>query len=190
MNTLSFAVRRHEPVLVAPARPTPRGTKRLSDIDCTEWPPCYVPAVFIYRGGGGGQAARSDPVAVIRRALSEALVHYYPLAGRIREVVVGERGLVVDCTGDGVLFAEAAGLRLPFPCNMDQLQLGVDRGRRTPRRPLFMIQVMFWETFLVSVKSSSPSGEDEDDDEVAVPVALPRPAMDRFVEEMNKLLKA
>lgn len=147
MTTLSFAVRRREPVLVAPARPTPRGAKRLSDIDGRESPQSYMPAIFIYRGGDG-QPARGDPVVIIRQALSEALVHYYPLAGRIREVV-GGRGLVVDCTGDGVMFAEAeanvrleeleaAGLRLPFPCNMDQLQLDVDGALDCP---LFMIQV-------------------------------------------------
>uniref|UniRef100_A0A0D9V0P0 Uncharacterized protein n=1 Tax=Leersia perrieri TaxID=77586 RepID=A0A0D9V0P0_9ORYZ len=37
--------------------------------------------------------------------MSQALVHYYPLAGRLREVE--GRKLVIDCNGDGVLFVEA-----------------------------------------------------------------------------------
>lgn len=62
-----------------------------------------MPGVFVYRGGPA--RGDDDPVDVIGRALSEALVHYYPLAGRFREVEGGK--LVVDCTGEGVLFAEA-----------------------------------------------------------------------------------
>jgi hypothetical protein len=40
-----------------------------------------------------------DPIKVLKHALSQTLVYYYPLAGRIRE---GARGkLMVDCTGEG-----------------------------------------------------------------------------------------
>ncbi|TVU17908.1 hypothetical protein EJB05_33969, partial [Eragrostis curvula] len=60
------------------AAPTPRDTKRLSDID--EVLRGHVPFVFLR----GVRAA--DPATVIRRALEEALVPYYPLAGRVREV--------------------------------------------------------------------------------------------------------
>jgi len=137
---LAFGVRRGEPVLVGPAAPTPRETKRLSDIDDQETLRWHVPFVFVYRGGRGevvraAEAGDRDPAAAIRRALSEALVPYYPLAGRLREVE--GRKLVVDCTGEGVVFMEAdcmaeleaAGLRPPFPC-MDQLL----RRRRLWRR--------------------------------------------------------
>ncbi|KAL6594682.1 hypothetical protein ACP70R_048420 [Stipagrostis hirtigluma subsp. patula] len=147
-TTLAFAVRRREPVLVGPAAPTPRETKRLSDIDDQEVLRAHVPFVFFYRGGAhaaGGQ----DPAAVIRRALGEALVPYYPLAGRLREVE--GRKLVVDCTGEGVMFVEAdadvrlaeleaAGLRAPFPC-MDQLLLDVDGAGGVLNSPLLLIQV-------------------------------------------------
>uniref|UniRef100_M8D3B7 3'-N-debenzoyl-2'-deoxytaxol N-benzoyltransferase n=1 Tax=Aegilops tauschii TaxID=37682 RepID=M8D3B7_AEGTA len=101
--TPTFAVRRREPVLVVPASPTPRETKRLSDIDSKESLRVLMPGVFVYRGGPA--RGDDDPVDVIGRALSEALVHYYPLAGRFREVEGGK--LVVECTGEGVLFAEA-----------------------------------------------------------------------------------
>lgn len=133
VSTLSFTVNRSEPLLVGPAKPMPGETKLLSDLDNTESPSSYMGAILVYRAG---QPERGDPVGVIRQALSEALVHYYPLAGRIREAPNGG-GLLVDCTGEGVLFAEAeadvrlaeleaAGLGLPFPCNMDELHLSMD----------------------------------------------------------------
>ncbi|CAN6345228.1 unnamed protein product [Urochloa humidicola] len=90
-----------------------------------------------------------DPVAVIRRALGEALVPYYPLAGRLRKVEA--RKLVVDCTGEGVMFVKAdadvrlaelevAGLTPPFPC-MDQLLFDVEGSSGILNCPLLLIQV-------------------------------------------------
>ncbi|CAN6336259.1 unnamed protein product [Urochloa humidicola] len=151
MTTPTFAVRRREPVLVGPSKPTPRETKRLSDIDDQETLRGQVPFVFFYRGG----VRDRDPAAVIRRALGEALVPYYPLAGRLREVE--ERKLVVDCTGEGVVFVEAdadvrlaeleaaaeaaaAGMAPPFPC-MDQLLSDVDGTGGVLGCPLLLIQV-------------------------------------------------
>ena len=104
MTTPAFAVRRRERVLVGPAAPTPHETKRLSDIDDQETLRGYVPSVYFYRRGACRAHAdddRNDPADVIRRALGEALVPYYPLAGRLREVE--GRKLVVDCTGEGVV---------------------------------------------------------------------------------------
>ncbi|KAL6865330.1 hypothetical protein ACP4OV_016481 [Aristida adscensionis] len=152
MQKLTFAVRRREPALVGPAAPTPRETKRLSDIDDQEVLRGHVPFIFFYRGraqlaGGGG--AGDDPAGAIRRALGEALVPYYPLAGRLREVE--GRKLVVDCTGEGVVFVEAdadvrlpeleaAGLRPPFPC-MDQLLFDVEGSNGVLGCPLLLVQV-------------------------------------------------
>uniref|UniRef100_A0A0D9WCK5 Uncharacterized protein n=1 Tax=Leersia perrieri TaxID=77586 RepID=A0A0D9WCK5_9ORYZ len=118
MAPLSFSVRRRDPELIVPAAPTPRETKRLSDLDDQDALRSLIPGVFVYRAGDGG-----DPVDVIRRAIAAVLVPYYPLAGRLREVE--DRKLVVDCTGEGVVFVEAdadvtaaeLGLRPPFPCS-------------------------------------------------------------------------
>ncbi|TKW24541.2 hypothetical protein SEVIR_3G057466v4 [Setaria viridis] len=145
----TFAVRRREPVLVGPAAPTPRETKRLSDLDDHETLRGQAPFLFFYRGGA--HAHDRDPAGVIRRALGEALVPYYPLAGRLREVEA--RKLVVDCTGEGVMFVEAdadvrladleaaaTGLTPPFPC-MDQLLFDVDGSSGVLGCPLLLIQV-------------------------------------------------
>jgi hypothetical protein len=48
---LAFAMRRGKPVLVGPAAPTPRETKRLSDIHDQETLRGHVPFLFVYRGG-------------------------------------------------------------------------------------------------------------------------------------------
>ncbi|CAN6201222.1 unnamed protein product [Urochloa humidicola] len=55
-------------------------------------------------------AAKSSPAAVVRGALVDALVHYYPFAGRIVEedVAGGGRRPAVLCSGEGVYFVEAA----------------------------------------------------------------------------------
>ena len=148
-TTPAFAVHRRKLVLVGPAGPTPRETKRLSDIDDQETLRGYLPFVYFYRSGAGAHAD-GDPADVIRRALGEALVPYYPLAGRLREVE--ERKLVVDCTGEGVAFVEAdadvslaeleaAGpLMSPFPW-IDQLLCDVDRSSSVLNSPLLLIQV-------------------------------------------------
>jgi hypothetical protein len=146
----TFAVRRQKPVLVGPAAPTPRETKSLSDIDDQDTLRGQVPFLFFYRRGAHDDD--SDPAGVIRRALGEALVPYYPLAGRLREVEA--RKLVVDCTGEGVMFVEAdadvrlaeleaaaaTGLTPPFPC-MDQLLFDVDGSSGVLGCPLLLIQV-------------------------------------------------
>ncbi|CAL4910414.1 unnamed protein product [Urochloa decumbens] len=152
MTTPAFAVRRREPVLIGPSKPTPRETKRLSDIDDQDTLRGQVPFVFFYRGGVHAHADDGrDPAGVIRRALGAALVPYYPLAGRLREVEA--RKLVVDCTGEGVMFVEAdadvrlaeleaaaGGLAPPFPC-MDQLLSDVDGSGGVLGCPLVLIQV-------------------------------------------------
>ncbi|TVU39814.1 hypothetical protein EJB05_13254, partial [Eragrostis curvula] len=48
------------------------------------------------------------PVEIIKRGLTKALVHYYPLAGRLATAADGSGDLCVHCNGDGVIFVEAS----------------------------------------------------------------------------------
>jgi hypothetical protein len=147
MATLAYEVRRRDPELIGPASETPRETKSMSDLDSMDVMRSQASTALFYRGGEGVDG--TDPAGVIRRALGEALVHYYPLAGRLREIE--GRKLVVDCTGEGVLFVEAdadvkladleaAGLRPPFPC-MDQLLFDVEGSSGILNSPLLLVQV-------------------------------------------------
>ncbi|GFZ08603.1 acetyl CoA:(Z)-3-hexen-1-ol acetyltransferase [Actinidia rufa] len=101
--SLVFTVRRKEPRLVLPSKSTPRELKQLSDIDDQEGLRFQVPVIMFYKRNLSMEG--EDPVKVIRKALAEALVFYYPFAGRLIEGP--NRKLVVDCTSEGVLFIEA-----------------------------------------------------------------------------------
>lgn len=98
-----FTVTRQEPRLVVPAESTPRKLKQLSDIDDQEGLRFQLPVIMFYRRNPLMEG--EDPVSVIREALAKALVFYYPFAGRLIEGP--NRKLLVDCTGEGVLFIEA-----------------------------------------------------------------------------------
>ncbi|XP_052163355.1 benzyl alcohol O-benzoyltransferase-like [Oryza glaberrima] len=147
-TTLAFTVKRSAPELVAPSRATPRELRPLSDIDDQDGLRFYRSGLHFFRGRGGGGA---DPAAVVRRGLADALVHYYPVAGRIREVEAPARKLVVDCTGDGVVFVEAdADVSLsdfgdvlcpPFPCYQELLCEPDGNCAAVVGRPLLFIQV-------------------------------------------------
>ncbi|CAA0813491.1 (Z)-3-hexen-1-ol acetyltransferase [Striga hermonthica] len=103
VKVLTFKVTRKNPELLRPAKPTPHEFKSLSDIDDQEGLRFHAPFMQFYRKSPSMEG--KDPVGFIRAAVSRALVYYYPLAGRLREVT--GRKLVVECTGEGVLFIEA-----------------------------------------------------------------------------------
>ncbi|KAI9084368.1 hypothetical protein K1719_033710 [Acacia pycnantha] len=102
-SALSFTVRRRQPELISPAKATPREVKLLSDIDDQEGLRFQIPVIQFYRYDASMRGR--DPVDVIRKALAETLVFYYPFAGRLREGP--NRKLMVDCNGDGVVFVRS-----------------------------------------------------------------------------------
>ncbi|KAL1346516.1 hypothetical protein HN51_020151 [Arachis hypogaea] len=145
-ESLVFTVRRGKEELVAPAKPTPREVKLLSDIDDQEGLRFQIPVIQFYRSDPSMEG--KDPALIIRKAVAEALVFYYPFAGRLREGPA--RKLMVDCTGEGVLFVEADAdvtlaqfgdaLQPPFPC-WEELLYDVPGSAQVLNTPLILIQV-------------------------------------------------
>ncbi|XP_057964391.1 methanol O-anthraniloyltransferase-like [Malania oleifera] len=142
-----FSVRRREAELVAPARPTPRELKLLSDIDDQEGLRMQIPVIMFYRNDPLLMEGR-DPAMVIREAVAAALVFYYPFAGRLVEGP--NRKLAVDCTGEGVVFTEAdadvtvedLGDAVAPPCpNLPELLFNVPGSDGILGCPLLLIQV-------------------------------------------------
>ncbi|KAM3682624.1 hypothetical protein ACB098_12G086800 [Castanea mollissima] len=145
-RSLVFTVRRCEPELVAPAKPTPHEFKQLSDLDDRDSLRFQVPNIQFYRYNPSMQGR--DPVKIIREALAQTLVFYYPFAGRLKEGPGGK--LVVECTGEGVMFTEADAdvsleqfgheIHPPFPC-IDELLYDVPGSGGMLDCPLLLIQV-------------------------------------------------
>lgn len=99
---MAITVRRS--TMVRPARETPRQRLWNSNLDLVV-PRFHTPSVYFYRRGGGGEVEGFFDGERMRRALAEALVPFYPMAGRLAR---DEDGRVeIDCNGEGVLFVEA-----------------------------------------------------------------------------------
>ncbi|CAI8583771.1 unnamed protein product [Vicia faba] len=145
-SPLLFTVRRFQPEMVRPAASTPREVKLLSDIDDQQGLRFNIPLIFVFHREPS--MAGKDPVEVLRNALSQTLVYYYPFAGRIIEGV--GRKLMVDCTGEGVKFVGAEAdvtldqfgdsLHPPFPC-FQELLYDVPGSELIIDRPIRLIQV-------------------------------------------------
>nr|ABK23866.1 unknown [Picea sitchensis] len=95
-----------ESVMVPPSRPSPKTSLYLSNLDDHLIVRCRFDTLLVYTNDSHNIYGTTNPVKVIRNALSLVLSHYYPLAGRIRRTQDG-RKLQVDCTGEGALFVEA-----------------------------------------------------------------------------------
>ncbi|GLJ11812.1 hypothetical protein SUGI_0177670 [Cryptomeria japonica] len=146
MAALKFKVRRQEAVLVAPSLPTPREILYLSNIDDQAGLRFHIPFVQFYKHNILKEY--QDPAKVIREALGKVLVHYYPFAGRLREAAAGK--LLVECTGEGVLFVEAdadvtlaefGNVQPPIP-GFDDLLHDILSPQTVINSPLLLIQVM------------------------------------------------
>ncbi|KAK1644661.1 hypothetical protein QYE76_062466 [Lolium multiflorum] len=144
----TFVAHRGNAELVVPARATAREARPLSDIDSSPGLRSYMTLIEFFGcrvpGGAPKQLASS-----LKAALAEALVYYYPVAGRLRELP-GRRKLVVDCTAEGAVFVEArADVRLedlgtplvpPFPC-VDELICDVGDVTTGIGKPLLYLQM-------------------------------------------------
>ncbi|KAG5255391.1 hypothetical protein OIU76_018951 [Salix suchowensis] len=165
-TSLAFTVRRREPELVAPAKATPHEFKPLSDIDRQLYLQFQSPHYNFYAHNPSMRG--TDPVMVIRKAISQALVYYYPYAGRIRQEP--ENKLVVDCTGEGVLFIEADAdvtleqfgdpIQPPFPC-ADELLYNVPGSEGIINTPLLIFQITRLECggFILGFRLNHPMSD-------------------------------
>ncbi|KAF5936462.1 hypothetical protein HYC85_027591 [Camellia sinensis] len=145
---LVFIVRRQDPKLVVPSKPTPHELKQLSDIDDQEGLRFQLPVIICYKNNPSMEG--KDPARVIREALAKALVFYYPFAGRLVEGP--NRELSVDCTAEGVLLIEAdanveldwhgdtVGQGCPY---LEELLYDVPGSDGIVGCPLLLIQVRF-----------------------------------------------
>ncbi|EPS60076.1 hypothetical protein M569_14728, partial [Genlisea aurea] len=105
-TVVDVTVDRKPPELVLPSRPTPAESMPLSALDERLRLRMKAPMIFFYRRNP--RMDGRDPAKVIREALAEALVYYYPFAGRLIEN--SDSKLAVDCSDSGsggVLFVEA-----------------------------------------------------------------------------------
>ncbi|KAK1653278.1 hypothetical protein QYE76_071083 [Lolium multiflorum] len=146
---VTFTARRSEPELVRPARPTPVETKALSDLDDQLPLRFYESIVGFFKSPPGENVKPGKVARGIKAAVAGALVYYYPMAGRLRKLPDGNR-LVVDCTGEGVVFVEATtDVRLadlgeplvpPYPCVEEFLGDAGDT-RDVVGKPLLFLQV-------------------------------------------------
>ncbi|KAL3573024.1 hypothetical protein D5086_026928 [Populus alba] len=97
-----LSIRKSELVLIEPETRTHSGFFFLSNLDKVITN--FVHIVYLYKAkkGGGGLNTLSD---IFKQSMAKILVHYYPLAGRLR---LGSDGKYnVECTNEGVLFVEA-----------------------------------------------------------------------------------
>lgn len=159
ITNLTFKVRRCEPELIVPSKPTPHEVKKLSDVDNQKGLRVQTCAVWFFKKSENPSMEGKDPVKVIRQALGEALVYYYPLAGRLKQDSNGK--LMVDCNAQGVCFIEAdADVKLqqlshttiqpPFPY-LQEVLYHVPGSHKDIDGPLWLIQVSILVLFLVSL---------------------------------------
>ncbi|KAL6900693.1 hypothetical protein ACP4OV_005369 [Aristida adscensionis] len=101
---MSISVTKSTPEVVCPSKPTPVGgfislssfDKSLAGFSVTSY------LVF--------EHPIDNPAKNIKRALAEALVHYYPIAGRLASSAAGDGNgdLSIACTNEGVQFVAAS----------------------------------------------------------------------------------
>ncbi|KAM3682626.1 hypothetical protein ACB098_12G087000 [Castanea mollissima] len=114
----------------------------------------HVSVIMFYRYDQSLEG--KDPVKVIREAIAQTLMFYYPYAGKVRQKIWirlregPDAKFVVECIGEGVMFIEAdANVTLeefgnaphpPFPC-IDELIFEVPGSGGMVNCPLLLFQV-------------------------------------------------
>ncbi|KAL6598458.1 hypothetical protein ACP70R_046157 [Stipagrostis hirtigluma subsp. patula] len=148
----SVVVRKSSPVVVRPSSEpmtATSATMELTSLDksCVKLVP---KALLVY------EHPIHDAHETIKRALSRALVHYYPISGRIAAGPDGDGELHIQCNGEGVAFVAASAdcalkeavffdHRSPPGARtaalLDELAVLYPAGRCGPTDPLLLMQV-------------------------------------------------
>lgn len=138
--------------MVKPAEETPRVALWNSNVDLVV-PRFHTPSVYFYRPNGASDFFDAE---VMKKALSKALVAFYPMAARLKRDDDGR--IEIDCNGQGVLFVEAQ-----TPSSVDdfgdfaptlqlkQLIPTVDYSAGLSTYPLLVLQVTYFKCGGVSL---------------------------------------
>ncbi|ONK68963.1 uncharacterized protein A4U43_C05F17860 [Asparagus officinalis] len=138
--------------IVAPSDETPKRRMWLSNFDLAFGVREHLPSIYHYRPNGNPNFFK---VETLKASLSKALVHFYPLAGRLE---VGPDGRIeINCTGEGVLFTvarcrydvDAFGVFAPSEEMRQELVPTVESSQ--PPCMLFMVQVSYFQQLLALV---------------------------------------
>ena len=89
--------------IVVPSEPTPSGVLRLPETDqVAQW--THAPIINIYRAKSNNTTVPFS-LEAMKNSLSRALIHFYPLAGRLHWIEGGR--LELDCNAVGMQLLEA-----------------------------------------------------------------------------------
>ncbi|KAK1435890.1 hypothetical protein QVD17_01662 [Tagetes erecta] len=86
--------------LIKPISPTPNHMLYLSNLDDQKFLRFSIKYVHVFK--------KCVPINLLKHSLSRLLVHYYPLAGRLKTHRDDDDKLQVECNGEGAVFAEAS----------------------------------------------------------------------------------
>uniref|UniRef100_A0A0D9W2C0 Uncharacterized protein n=1 Tax=Leersia perrieri TaxID=77586 RepID=A0A0D9W2C0_9ORYZ len=129
----SITITKSPTLLVGPSEPTPSGTVKLTGMDMA-LSALPMAALFAF------ERPIDQPAETIRKALSQSLVLYYPIAGRL--VAAVHDGIGIACTGDGVAFVAASA-----SCGLREAML-LDEDSSSPAISLDELTVTFKRMYM------------------------------------------
>ncbi|CAK9159035.1 unnamed protein product [Ilex paraguariensis] len=148
----SMKINVNSSTMVQPAKYTPKHTLWVSNLDLLV-PRIHTPTVYFYKPNGTQNFSEAH---LLTEALSNVLVPFYPVAGRLQRDEKGRFELY--CNGEGVLFVEAEsdstvddfGNFTPSP-ELRQLIPAVDYSADCSTYPLLVLQVTYFKCGGVSL---------------------------------------
>ncbi|KAK6938865.1 hypothetical protein RJ641_032373 [Dillenia turbinata] len=117
----------NKPILIRPDTPNPKHSLYLSNIDDQKFLRFSIKYLYLFK--------KSINLDHLKCSLSKVLVHYDPLAGRLRTSEQDDQKLVVDCNGEGAVFAEAF-----MNCTADQFLEISRKPNRSWRKLLYEVE--------------------------------------------------